>query len=334
MPLKRDADDIRSHMLGLASSLRLDGNRKRWPNWLFRSDHVENTAAILNSGRLLSRSAAEYKSLIVKDSGSPRHIDQLSPEHRGYVRLYFRPRTPTQYRNEGIRPTKKIELGAHMPVPIYLLFASSLLMDSGVNFTRGRLTPTTEIGGSAEFLRDMNFADIYHDRGVGAVGGSDRRSEILNARHSEVIVKNELKLDRAKHIVCRSAAERETLLSLLKTEVRTRWIQRIHVDEGRRILFYKRGTFVQSAELSEKDSRFVFYANGEPDMRGPFRLSIEWTARGERRTYADPQFTVTTEPLRLNLPRLESEYEVRITLNGDLAYLGQFDDAVASQAVF
>ena len=252
-------------MLGLASSLRLDGNRKRWPNWLFRSDHVENAAAILNSGKLLSRSAAECNRLIVKDSGSPRHIGQLSPDHRSYVRLYFRPRTPTQYRNEGMRPTGKIELGAHMPVPVYVLFSSSLLMDVGVSFTRGRLTTETEIGSSLKFLQDMNFADIYHDRGVGAVGGSDRRSEILNARHSEVIVKNDLQLDRAKHVVCRSAPERETLLSLLNAEARRRWAQRVHVDEGRRILFYKRGTFVQSADLSETGSRFVFYSNGEPD---------------------------------------------------------------------
>ena len=275
-------------MRGLAASLRLDGNRKRWPNWLFRSDHVENAAAILNSGKLLSRAAAQRSGLIVKDSGSPRHVGQLSAEHRSYVRLYFRPRTPTQYRNEGIRPAGKIELDAHMPVPVYLLFSSSLLMESDVEFTRGRLTHETEIGNSVEFLRDMAFSDIYHDRGVGAVGGSDRRSEILNARHSEVVVKDELQLEHAKHIVCRSAPERETLVSLLNTETRKRWTQRIHVDEGRGMLFYKRGTFVQSADLSENASRFVFYSNGEPAMRGPFHLRIEWEI-----TWRETQILVT-----------------------------------------
>lgn len=334
MPLKRDAEAIRAHMLGLASELRLDGNRKLWPHWLFRSDYIENAAAILNSGKLLSRSAAERNKLIVKDSGSPRHIGQLSREHRGYVRLYFRPRTPTQYRNEGIRPTTKIELDAHMPVPVYLLFSSTLLMEAEVAFTRGRLTAGTEIGNSVEFLRRINFADVYHDRGVGAVGGSDRRSDILNARHSEVIVKNDSNLEYVRHVICRSASERETLLNLLSPEARKRWAQRIHVDEGRRILFYKRGTFVQSADLSETGSRFVFYANGDPDMRGPFHLHIEWIGRGDKRNYADRNFTVATEPLELVLPQPEPQYEVRITMNGDLAYLGRFDDAVASKAVF
>ena len=334
MPLKRDAEAIRAHMLGLASNLRLEGNRRRWPHWLFRSDHVENAAAILNDGKLLSRAAAERNDVIVKDSASPRHIGGLTREHRGFVRLYFRPRTPTQFRNEGIRPSGNIELGAHMPIPIYLLFSSTLLMEKGVSFTRGRLAPGTEIGDSAEFLRGIKFGDVYHDRGVGAVGGSERRSEILNARHSEVIVKDELNLDYVRHIFCRSACERETLLNLLNSEARKRWGQRIHVDEGRRILFYKMGTFVQAADLSDTNVRFMFYANGEANMRGPFHLRIERKGRGDKRTYADSNFTVSTEPLRLAIPHPEPQYEVRITMNGDLAYLARFDDAVASQAVF
>ena len=205
MPLKRDADEIRAHMLGLAASLRLDGNRKWWPNWLFRSDHIENAARILNSGKLLAQSAAEHDSLIVKDSGSPQHIAQLSSGHRDYVRLYFRPRTPTQYVNEGIRPKARIQYDAHMPVPIYLLFSSLLLMRKGVFFTRGRLTSLAEMGSSAKFLKDMKFADIYHDSGV-------RRIEPpicnIECQNSEVLVKGELLLDRVRHVVCRSAPDK------------------------------------------------------------------------------------------------------------------------------
>ena len=321
-------------MRGLASSLGLHGNRKWWPNWLFRSDHVENTAAILNSETLLSRFAAESRGLMLKDSGSPQHISQLTTAHRRYVRLYFRPRTPTQFANEGIRPTQLIQYDAHMPVPVYILFSSSLLMDKGVKFTRGRLTPRTEIGSSAEFLRSMNFAHIYHDSAVGRLGASNRRSDILNARHSEVIVRDELSLSHAKHIVCRSAPERETLLNLLHPQTKVNWIKRIHVDEGRRRLFQKRGTFVQSAYLSSEESRFVFYPNVDPRMRGPFKLRIEWFDCSDHGEHIDSDFTVAAEPLYFGWPSPEPEYRVRITLNGDTAYLGHFDDAVASQMVF
>lgn len=334
MPLKRDAEEIQNHMLGLASNLRLDGNRKWWPNWLFRSDHVENAAKIINSGKLLSRSAAERHSLIVKDSGSPQHIAQLSPGHRDYVRLYFRPRTPTQYANEGIRPNGRIQYGAHMPVPVYLLFSSSLLMCSGVSFTRGCLTSLTQMGSSARFLKDMKFDDIYHDSGVGWVGESNRRSTILNARHSEVLVKNELPLDQVRHIVCRSAAERETLVNLLSRTARSQWLKRVHVDEGRRRLFQKRGTFVQVADLSSRGSRFVFYPNIERNMRGPFSLYIEWRRGDQHRVHRNQDFHVTTEPLQFQFPNPMAKYTVRITLNEDTAYVGQFDDSVASQMVF
>ena len=195
MPRKADADQILEHMKQLPSSLGLGRNRHFWSRWLFRSDHVENAADILNSGRLRSRASAEDAGLIRVDSGSPQILDQLSRRHRNLVRLYFRPRTPTQYANEGIRPQDKIEYGAHMPVPVYLLFDVNLLAEEGVRFTKGRLTEGTAMGGSAEFLKSITFADVYHDGGVGRLGGSNRRSEILNARHSEVVVESELGLD-------------------------------------------------------------------------------------------------------------------------------------------
>ena len=99
MPRKPDADEILEHMRQLPSSLGLDRNRRLWSNWLYRSDHVENAAAILNNGRLLSRAAAERGGLIRVDSASPQYVGHLSAGYRDLVRPYFRPRRPTQYRN-------------------------------------------------------------------------------------------------------------------------------------------------------------------------------------------------------------------------------------------
>ena len=250
MPLKADAEEILEYMQQLPSSLGLDRNRRWWWCWLYRSDHVENAAEILNSGRLLSRAAAEKRQVIRVDSGAPHYVGQLTKKHRNLVRLYFRPRTPTQYTNEGIRPREELEYGVQMPVPVYLLFAVSLLGEEGMDFTKGRLEQGTAVGGSAEFLKSIDFGDVYHDSGVGSLGNS-RRPEILNARHSEVVVKNELSLDKLKHIVCRSPAERETLLNLLTPEASARWLKMIRVDEGDRRMFEKRGTFVKKARLFE-----------------------------------------------------------------------------------
>ena len=334
MPLKADADEILEYMRRLPSKLRLEPNRRFWPNWLFRSDHVENAAEILKSGRLLSRAAAENQGLIRVDSGSPQYVGRLSAQHRDLVRLYFRPRTPTQYANEGFRPQARIEYDAHMPVPVYLLFSASLLAEEGVFFTKGRLTDMAEIGDSAKFLKSIDFGDVYHDRGVGRLGELERRATILNARHTEAVVKSQLPLDHLTHIVCRSAAERETLLNLLSSEARDCWLKRIHVDEGHRRMFQKRGTFVQRAELSSTDSQFQFYSNIDPNMRGPFDLTIERTVDGRTTRARLERFTVSNRPIAYRLDPLAPGYRVRVLLDDNLAYLGDFDEQRQSEMLF
>ena len=334
MPLKADAAQILEHMKQLPSSLGLDRNRHFWSRWLFRSDHVENTAAILNSGRLLSRAAAENAGLIPMDSGSPQHVGQLSTQHRQLVRLYFRPRTPTQFVNEGIRPRSQIQYDAHMPVPVYLLFSASLLAEEGVRFTKGRLTDVSPTGDTAEFLQSINFADVYHDRGVGRPGDSPRRPDILNARHSEVVIENQLPLDTLKHVICRSAAERQTLLTLLLPKARKRWLKKIHVDEGHRRIFQKRGTFVQEAKLSSDESQFHFYSNIDSSMRGPFDLTIEWQQGNRKASRQQSGFIVSSRPVVYRITRPVPKYRVRVMLDANLAYLCDFDERYGSEMLY
>ncbi len=326
MPLKHDADAIKAYIQGLKSVDWLEARCRWWPNFLFRSDHVENAADILNCGELLSRAAAENGNLIKKDSSSPSHINQLASKDRRWVRLYFRPRTPTQYSNEGIRPTNKIKYGAHMPVPIYLLFSSRLLMEQGVGFSRGRLTPESKTGTSAAYLEEMNFRDIYHDSSVGRLGMSNRRSKVLNARHSEVLVQDRLPLDYLKYIVCRSGPERETLLNLLKPEVRDRWERKVVEDDGRRGLFYRRGTFVTDVYLSDRESRFTFHSPPDPDWRKPFHLEITWTGETQNYHHSKESFMVPDTSLKLTFSYSGTHptYDVVLKLNGDLAYIGKF----------
>ena len=310
-------------MSGLASSLRLDPARRWWPRCLFRSDHVENAARILNSGKLLSRWSAARNRLIVKDSGSPSHVSELNDEQLRCVRLYFRPRTPTNFANEGVRPQHKIEYEAHMPVPVYLLFAVNLLAERGISFTHGRLGIFSDVGTSVDFLRSMDFRDVYHDAGVGSRGDTRRRA-ILNARHSEVLAEDPLSLRQLKRVVCRSHPERETLLTLLDSTARSKWIDRIIVDAGNLGLFNRRGTYVQDVSLSRNDSRFVFFADSPEHWRGPFALRIEWESSSWRGVVRRPGFTVPLRHMRFKLPRPMNSYTVKMFLDSDLVYSGEF----------
>ena len=219
-----------------------------------------------------------------------------------------------------------------MPVPVYLLFPVNLLAEEGVSFTKGRLTQVAAVGDSAEFLKSIDFGKVYHDSGVGDLGQSGR-PEILNARNSEVVIENALSLDTLKHIVCRSPAERETLLNLLGPKARARWLKMIRVDEGDRRMFEKRGTFIKKAKLSSTKSQFLFYMNNFPNMRGPFDLTVEWTF-GERTVRERKNgFLVSKQPVAYSISRPVPRYQVRVLLDGYLAYLGDFDERDESDLV-
>ena len=325
MPLKSDAEQILGYMDGVGSQLRLDPARRWWPKWLYRSDHVENTARILNSGELLSRAAAEQRGVIAKDCGSARYVRDLLDEQLRYVRLYFRPRTPTQYVNEGIRPENKISARyeAHMPIPVYMLFSVELLGERGINFTCGRLDRDAEIGGTAEFLMQTNFKDLYHNSGVGPLGAS-RRGDILNARHAEVLALDSLSLSHVKRIVCRSRPERDTLLALLDSRTRARWIRRVIVDEGSLGLFNRLGTYVRDVTLTPETVRVAFFADAAADWRGPFDVRVECSGGGRMGTCSWSDYWVTSQPITCNLRHPRSSYTVKVTLNGDLAYCGKY----------
>ena len=333
MPLKPDADEIAQYLSSLATSCRLDSSRRWWPKYVYHSTHVENAAAILESGRLRCRAQVQAGQL-VKDSASQQIIAGLSKTQKRWVRLYLRPRAPTQYVNEGVRPPSGYEYGAAMPVPVYFLFsAPELLGEQGVSFTPGRLQSGASIGSTADDLREIPFKDVYHDGGVGQPG-SERRAEILNARHAEVLVKNELALNHLAFVFCRSQPERQTLLNLLSQSARKRWSSRVVVQTHQN-LFYKRGTHVEAVTLAADECVFRFYTSILTKFLGPFSIDFQWrgddgwAAHWKRSGYYIPR-----NPLRFNLDPEHAQYQVTLRMDGDLIYQGSFEHTPPAPAVF
>jgi hypothetical protein len=65
---------------------------------------MDNAIKILESGQLLSRKKLIEAGEMITDNASAEVIDNTDEAWKGYVRLYFRPRTPTQHNNQGFRP--------------------------------------------------------------------------------------------------------------------------------------------------------------------------------------------------------------------------------------
>ena len=298
-----------------------------WPReaqvvaWIrFHHTDVRNAARALNGGRLLSRARATAGGGIPVDSASPEVISHTREWVKNYVRLYFRPRTPTQYRWEGIRPEGQLYHGAaHCPVPIYFLFDSDEVCTMPqCSFSNGNLgSEGADLGSSAEFLANLDFHKIYS---VGSHDPNDR--SIPYGRCAEVVVEDQLGFKGLLLIATRSAAERETLISLLSPPGLRQWESKILIDT-RLDLYERKWTFIERADLSTDKATLHF----SPDTQSPgpfsFRVEVHDLATGQGYEYAEDNFYSTPE-WSLTIPGDVWSYRINVTLDSNLAYQSDY----------
>jgi hypothetical protein len=239
---------------------------------------------------------------------------------KDYVRLYFRPRTPTEYHSEGFRPQGALSMGAHRPMPIVLAFDSvPILISDGTRFTAGNAaSPSALSGDTVEFLRTIPFERVYH---AGAIKQAEK-SDVIFRRCAEVLVPTQLGLDHVRSVLCRTQAEHETLLDLLSDDAKTKFASRIGISDR---VHYKQWTFVESVAMTQELVTIRFNpwsATSEPFLvRVEFRSLDTDVLRGQ---WEQPNFranvaqAVDIKPLGLNA------YRVKLTLDGRLAYSGVF----------
>ena len=316
-----EIEEIRQHLGSLKQQLWLEHRQRWWPDFLFHCTDVRNVENILLSGEMLSRTQALASRQLRVDIASQEIIDQTDETWQDYVRLYFRPRTPTQYRNEGFRPVGHQYHQAHCPVPVYLLInALDVLSMVGVLFTDGNVAARSQPTNDIEIFKSIPFERIYHDRWF----DHSERDEIVYHRNAEVLVPERLNASAIRFICCRSQAEYETLRNLLQSETLSRWVNKIGVP-SRADLFFRRSCFVEQVEMTRASVLFRFNV-GEPP--GPFKAHAELieTLTGHRSTWSNDQFSVRPGfRLRLNFQHPQ-DYTIRFWLDDQLAYSGRYQE--------
>lgn len=272
--MERKSDDraISAFFDELAEQPWLGYRRRRWPRFFFHITDVRLATSILADARLLCRARASSSQEMAVGNASPDVLERTPSWVFDYVRLYFRPRTPTFYRNEGIRPPGYRQMGAHCPVPVAFLFdAKDIAGRAGVRFSDGNLASSSAMHGEdAQFLHSLDFRDIYHDGAMGL----DNRSRLTSRRQAEIIVPGELGLEALIHIATRSPAERQTLMTLLQKEDVSSAVapEMIIVDSG---LFFCEWTYIDSVALLGSTIRCLF--NPDSQTPGPFTAVFEWS---------------------------------------------------------
>lgn len=288
-------------------------HRRHWPSRLFRHEVLENAVQLLRAGELLSRSAAAN---VMQRDVAPDDIINLNDTAHRYARLYFRPRTPTQYRIEGIRKASEIWNGKHAPVVYMFVFRSrELLTRPGVHFSRGNMQiPGMDVLDGDDNFGQLDFSKIFHE-------GSYRpeHADIKVWRCAEVLVDSPLPLDEGlEAIICRSDAERKTLLFHLG-ELAGHWANRIQVmsQPG---FFNAEYAFVESVDLVGDGAHVRFHPRVRLPMESRIDLSIESVTNPlDRRDFHNLDLDIR-KPWKFPFVLQEGQYKIEVKIEAELAY--------------
>lgn len=319
-----EIEEIRQHLQSLKQQSWLSPAQRWWPDFLFHCTDVRNVVNILQNGEMLSRRRARASGQLHVDIASPDVIARTNQRWQDYVRLYFRPKTPTQFQIEGFRPPEHQPYGVQCPVPVYLLFgAAALLSRARVLFTNGNVANGAQPTNDLDFLKTIPFEMVYHSMPVDHV----ERDRIVYHRHAEVLVPERLSTSAILFLRCRSQAEYETLLSLLPPHTLTQWSNKIGVSP-KLDLFSRQWCFVEQVEMNRESVLFRFNTGDSRNPSGPFRARAEIieTLTDSRLVWSDDNFVVRPAfRLRLNCQQPQ-DYTIKFWLDDQLAYSGKYQE--------
>ncbi|NKX39694.1 DUF4433 domain-containing protein [Rhodobacteraceae bacterium R_SAG5] len=234
--------------------------KKKWPKNLFRHEPVQNAISILKSGTLVSRSDATERGILNLDI-APENIIQNRDEAHANVRLYFRPRTPTQFHIEGIRKPEDYYMGRHAGFLVMLVFDSQaiLTMDSTKFSSCNMQSPYSEVLDGDWGFDTLDFNGIYHDQ---AYPTDDEKRK----RCAEVLAKSPLYLDHTlEFIVVRTDADVVALKFLLIREGLAHLVPKIRKSYSTGV-FFERYTAMDFVDTSPGRINFKLrgtYSSGD-----------------------------------------------------------------------
>lgn len=291
--------------------------REKWPSRLFHHAPIENAVKILQDGNLRSRLDPQSKR--TRDVAAAGVIDNRADAHQ-YARLYFRPKTPTQYHIEGIRKTNECSYGeaTHAPVLIMFVFdAKAVLSREGIMFCDQNMQKDeASPGDTEEYFSSIPFEKVYHEGGIGG------DYSIISHRCAEVLAPSPLPLEEAlQWIYCRSIAEKETLLEMLGADAEI-WSKKIIISNDV-LVFERKFVFVDEVTLSPE--RILFRFNSRAD-RAPVDVQVSVKdAKGTqlikfRNSAMNPSPDPPATRWRLDCKFPNGTYWVEIRLEGHLAY--------------
>lgn len=321
--LKTDHQLILNKIRNLKNENWLGQSRIWWPDFVYHTTSLENVVQILKNKRIYSRNKALEKGVLIHDIADAGVISTTNDAWKDYVRFYLRPKTPTLFVNEGVKPRHACG-PAHCCVPICLLFNSrKMLTREDAIYSDGNLaTASTSTGSTAAFFEQLPFQRIYHTGGIGFT------QQIKTNRCAEVIFPTKVDLNSLEYISCRSEAEKETLLHLLISELEwddyMKWKDKIGLSSPP--VFNEEWNFIRSVRYT--GDQLIINFNHPKHARGPFLLSwgMEHITSDATSNFSEDEFNVPlsdTYKINLNISKNKS-FKFWLRLDGNLIYQNNF----------
>lgn len=303
-------------------------SRHWWTEYIYHFSHVTNIASILNAGKIKSRAEIMRKLPIgYNDNASSGVIEGTSFDVHEYVRFYFRPLTPTQYRNEGVKSSSEVDqFNAHCPVPVFLLFDTDILEDERTMFSHESLASRHHVeryNSIDDFIR-APFRDIYH---TGPISQEDNSSIIIKRRHAEVLIKDSYDLSLLRLIICRTEAERETLFNLMNENAKRLYQDKMVLLKNAycRDMFYYDKLMIN--HVTKIDDQITIHFNRYDTLLR--NISVTWkNLQGVTLTYWTSLNTNLSDFMQegnkivFNIPELTTEvfFRLTVTIDENLVY--------------
>jgi hypothetical protein len=188
----------------------LERQHSDWKGYIYHFTHVENAVSILQSEQLQSRNRCNK----FVDSAGPSLIAHTRNDVKDLARFYLRPKTPTQWHNEGLGK-REGQIYALCPVPIFFRLNLKRVLDthhSKCGVSSGNLAAYgSHYGNSMKFLEYFDFDNVYCTQAG--------RETFLRASQQEFVVHEyldiaKLSLDEIT-IICRNDQDKKTLMCLI-----------------------------------------------------------------------------------------------------------------------
>lgn len=309
--MKTWSSKIQKHIEHWSSTL---SGHKWWPKFIYHYTDINNIPNILSSGKLYSRNKCEEFELMKTDNASKDIIIQTPQAHKRFVRLYFRPKTPTQYRNEGIRPYQERWNESHCPVPVFLIFDSyNLMTRDDAQFSEGNMAVRhVNFGPNETDFDKIPFDKVFH-RGR---YNPEANPEIKFHRNAEILIPDELDINgNLRYLACRSHAERDTLIYFLRLNGLDRWKKRIRIGDS--TVFERRWTYIDRVIVKDNSIKFLFNINTECIQKFNAEITVQYPSG---KIWPINKVMVCKLPYTIKFNTVYEFLNIKIRLEDSLAY--------------